>query len=439
MNKQSQIAGIKGFSLIELMIGITLGLLIMTALVTLFVNTSRTNTEMAKVNSQIENGRFAMQLLENEIIHGGFWGGYVPEFDDLTAPAYKPPPDPPTPPPVDVPSTDITVNPSYLATDDPLLVPCKAQASWGTTYVKFLLGIPVQAYDDVPTGCSAVVSSKKANTDVLLVRHAATCSLKWNSVASAWEATSPNCEADAAGNLYFQPSFCAPESATPYLFNTTGFTTAGVGRHKMLCDDDANPTTPPALPITTPDFSDKRKFISQIYYIRDYAVTEGDGIPTLMRSEFGLVDVAGTPTLKHKTVEPLINGIEGFRVELGIDNISDVGVNIITAASPDNYTDPVHWEDPDNLNSPRNRGDGSPDNYKRCTTAAPCTAEDLSNVVAVKIYVLARADVATPGYTDTKVYNLGTTTLGPFNDNFKRHVFSTTVRLNNVSSRRETP
>jgi type IV pilus assembly protein PilW len=32
-----------GFSLIELMISITLGLLIMTALVALFVNTSRTN------------------------------------------------------------------------------------------------------------------------------------------------------------------------------------------------------------------------------------------------------------------------------------------------------------------------------------------------------------------------------------------------------------
>jgi type IV pilus assembly protein PilW len=47
--------------------------------------------------------------------------------------------------------------------------------------------------------------------------------------------------------------------------------------------------------------------------------------------------------------------------------------------------------------------------------------------------------LAEAGYTDGKTYSLGTTTLGPFNDNFKRHVFSSTVRLNNISGRRETP
>jgi type IV pilus assembly protein PilW len=63
----------------------------------------------------------------------------------------------------------------------------------------------------------------------------------------------------------------------------------------------------------------------------------------------------------------------------------------------------------------------------------------LTNVAAVKLYVLTRANLATPGYTDTKTYTLGSTTLGPFSDSFKRHVFSTTVRLINVSGRRETP
>jgi type IV pilus assembly protein PilW len=61
------------------------------------------------------------------------------------------------------------------------------------------------------------------------------------------------------------------------------------------------------------------------------------------------------------------------------------------------------------------------------------------NVVAVKLYVLVRSDVVTPGYTDEKTYNLGSTTLGPFKDGFKRHLFTQTIRLVNVSSRRETP
>ena len=61
------------------------------------------------------------------------------------------------------------------------------------------------------------------------------------------------------------------------------------------------------------------------------------------------------------------------------------------------------------------------------------------NLVAVKLYVLVRSDVVTPGYTDVKTYNLGSTTLGPFNDGFKRHLFTQTIRLVNVSTRRETP
>ena len=89
---------------------------------------------------------------------------------------------------------------------------------------------------------------------------------------------------------------------------------------------------------------------------------------------------------------------------------------------------------------PSNRGDGVPETpFVRCTTAVPCTAAQLANTVVVKIYVLARNSASTAGYTDAKTYSLGSTTLGPFNDGFRRHVFQTTVRLNNISGRRATP
>ncbi|UUZ48426.1 hypothetical protein LP420_37485 [Massilia sp. B-10] len=57
------------FSLIELMISIGLSLVIVAALAAIMLNISRTNTEMAKSNSQIESGRFAIQVLENDLIH----------------------------------------------------------------------------------------------------------------------------------------------------------------------------------------------------------------------------------------------------------------------------------------------------------------------------------------------------------------------------------
>jgi len=346
-----------GFSLIELMVAITLGMLIVTALIALFLNINRTNTEMAKTNSQIENGRFAMQILQSDIAHGGFWGTFVPEFDDLT----------------------LTTAPEDVPNDVP--DPCLDYAAWDPDH-RNLIGIPVQVYRDTPPsggGClTNLATNKQANTDVLVVRHAETC------VAGS----GGNCEDDIAGKLYFQSSlnyhsYCPPgppADTAPYILKTIGFGTL----HKKDC--------------TTP-VTEKRKFISNIYYIRNYATTAGDGIPTLMISQFD--------GLAHQEAVPLIEGIEGFRVELGIDNVTKDGVP-----------------------------DGA---FVSCTDAAPCLVDKLMNAVAVKLYVLARADKVSPGYTDSKTYALGSTAPSPYNDGFKRHVFSTTVRIVNVSGRRETP
>jgi type IV pilus assembly protein PilW len=381
------------------MIGMVLGLLMMVALSELFVNITRTNSEMAKTNAQIENGRFAIQLLGGDIAHGGFWGGYVPQFDDMTI----------TGVPVDAPS----------AVPDP----CLAYASWDATYKNNLIAIPVQSYESAPAACAAVVANQKAGTDVLVVRHVETCLPGVG-----------DCEADTAGKLYFQPSSCELEIAggQRYLLSTTGFSTLGTGLHQRNC---AGTGSPLALPIASGTFADKRKFISSIYYVRDYAVTAGDGIPTLVRSRF---DLSGG-VLAHQPAEALIEGIEGFRAEFGIDDIGDAGTVV-------DYTKAVEWTDPLTRVAPKNRGDGIPDVRPdgtfavRCTSAAPCTASQLANAVAVKLYVLARNRDITVGYADSKTYTLGTTTtLGPFNDQYKRHVFSTSVRLTNISGRRETP
>ena len=77
-------------------------------------------------------------------------------------------------------------------------------------------------------------------------------------------------------------------------------------------------------------------------------------------------------------------------------------------------------------------------NYIRCSP--DCALDDLMNVTSAKIYILARSREASPSYTDTKTYTLGSAgAVGPFNDNFKRHVFTTTVRLPNIAGRRISP
>lgn len=393
----------RGFTLIELMVSITLGLLIIVALTAVFLNVSRTNNEMVKTNGLIENGRFAIDILKGDIEHGGFWGGYVPQFDDLTSASI----------PGDVP----------LSAPDPCLA--YSVANWTTAYKNALIGIPVQSFTDVPTGvtgCAAFVTNKKASTDILVVRHAANC-----------VPGTTNCEALDDTKVYFQASFCENETTalTPMRYVMSN-TSTDFTLKKRGCTQ-----TPPAVTIGT--VSDVRKLISNIYYIRTYATTAGDGIPTLMRASFNAT--GGTPVFDAPVA--LIEGIEGFFVELGIDSKSRC------TAFSNNYATAVARVQPStcavdvvaaNNTMPSNRGDGVPETpFVRCTGGGGCTAAQLTDVVAVKLYVLARTTQTALGYTDQKTYKLGSSTLGPFTDNYKRHVFETTVRLTNVSGRRETP
>lgn len=367
----------RGLTLIELMVSITIMLIIIAALLTLFLNVSNTQREMERVNRQIESGRLSIFVLENEVAHAGFWENYMPQFDDLT----------------------INGAPENVPTGTPP-DPCLAYtvATWTDDYKRQLLDIPVQSYESVPASCTDLLKNKKANTDILVVRHAETCL-----------PGTPNCEADTAGKLYFQSSLCGTQKPSSFDLSTAGFT-------NMLGKDCTTPTP-------------KRKFIADIYYVRDYAETVGDGVPTLARSRF---DLAGG-TLAQQAPVPLIEGVEGFRVELGLDTLGK------TSAAA-NYTVPIAWADASNRSTPSNRGDGSPDgNFVHCSAAAPCTADQLINVAAVKLHVLARSNEISPGHTDTRTYNLGAATLGPFNDHYKRHAFATTVRLTNVTGRRETP
>jgi hypothetical protein len=449
------------------MIAMTISLVMLVALVSIFANISRSNAEMAKTNSMIENGRFAMQLLEQDLVHAGYWGGYLPQFDDLSA----------TGVPSDVPAA--------------VPNPCEPYANWGSDYRSSLLGIAVQSHETLPAGAGCLDAGLVARpgTDVLAVRHAETC------VAGVG-----NCAADVANELYLQASFCAAEKNAGIAQSATGtpdtiqlsagasavnniysgmtirtVTGTGAGQNRAVIaynggtklatvstpwavepdsstaysfeymlgtnayplhrKDCVGTGTPATLPITAGTLADKRKLSSNLYYISDVAHPDraGEVVPTLMRSRLDL--------LAHQAPVALIDGIEAFRVELGIDNLS-------VSNDPVDYGAAIEWTDPVAQTSPTNRGDGVPDEFIRCTDAVPCTAAQLANVVAVKLYVLARSRDTTPGYTDTKSYCLGepnpdgtcpaASAIAAANDEYKRHAFSTSVRLINISGRRET-
>ncbi len=365
----------RGFTLVEMMIAVTISLLIMVAVLTLYLNLRRTSDDMAQTNALIENGRFAVGLLQEDLAHAGFWNGFVPQFDDLTA--------------------------TTAPTDYPLALPpvCSAFSTWTQQDRINSVGIVVQAYSAVPPGCSAIVTNLASNSDVLVVRHADTCSPGVG-----------NCDALTTGKVYFQSSFCKDDALGAFVLDTTGFTLKNLN----------------CLTV-----AERRKFVIDLYYVRDYAVTAGDGIPTLMRSTFDLSGGA-TPANALQSAVPLIEGIEAFRVELGVDNVSKSGASTNYHAAP-------QWDDPNTRVTLNNRGDGSPDGAFVHCGAGSCSVDQLVDVVEARLYVLARARTQTPGYSSDKTYALGGSTLGPFTDGYKRHLFTSSATLVNVSRRRQTP
>lgn len=77
----------KGFSLVELMVGLTIGLVLIAGLALIFGKSSQSGNELEKSIRQIENGRYAMDLLHEEISLAGYYGEIPPYNLAYSSPA----------------------------------------------------------------------------------------------------------------------------------------------------------------------------------------------------------------------------------------------------------------------------------------------------------------------------------------------------------------
>jgi len=323
-----------GLSLIELMISITLGLMILSGVAIVFTNTSAARNEVERTSRQIENGRYAIEVLSDELRLAGFFGEL--NVAGVSAPGAMP------------------TNQCSVTTTD--WQDTAGQLSWIRLHVQGWAN--GTGFDQ--TTCA--LQNHKAGTDILLVRRVRTCA-----------AGSSGCAAAISGRGYLQVSLCATEPG-----NVT---------HKL---GNLGSTT---FDLTKKDCStaaDLRRYFVHIYYI---STDNGAGVtvPTLKQIE---MDGSSWVTT------PLVEGIEELKVEYGVDTNTD----------------------------------GAPDSY----VATPASLADWTNVVAVQVHLLARNLEASPGYTDTKTYTLGGTTFTP-GGSFRRHVYSSLVRLNNPSGRQDRP
>src|SRR4029078_6760296 len=63
-----------GFSLVELMVAVAIGLLIVAAMMTAFLSDSTTTRANVRFSEVQNNGRYAIDLLRRELQHSGFLG-----------------------------------------------------------------------------------------------------------------------------------------------------------------------------------------------------------------------------------------------------------------------------------------------------------------------------------------------------------------------------
>ena len=330
---------LQGFSLIELMIGVALGLLILAALTTFFVSSSSARNEIERTSRQIENGRFAIDALRNEIHLAGFYAEIL-----QTGAAWQ------MPDPCGVTLADM----GFRLDPAPAFLP-----------------LPISGYaaDGAIPGC---LTDWVKGTDVLVIR-------RFN--------TEPVPVAGAPANqFYFQPSRCKTDSnAKPWAFDSGG--NAGVfNLHKVDCA---------AL-------ADLYRMRVTVFYLRSWSFTAGENpqIPTLVK-----LDLDGGVM----TVIPLVEGIQDMRLEYGMDT----------------------------------NGDGTPDEFRRCDAAKPCTPAEWINVTTVRVSVLAVNHEDTVGYVDDKTYDMGSgdaaapRVVGPFKDLRRRHIYAAVVSAPNRTGPKE--
>jgi type IV pilus assembly protein PilW len=270
-----------GMSLMELMIALTIGLMLLSGLAAIFASSSDANRELQKTAAQIENGRFAIETISQDLRLAGFYG-HLFDLGSIATPATVPPD------------------------------PC--ESSNAAELLKDLW-FPVQAYpgtiganpaSDVrpnlsATSCGTLLTNAnlKAGSDVLVIRRADTNVLAATDVATSnvyyLQAASSGAEVQVGGGVAISDKKAD-----------------GVTDSTLKLSNGVTPA--PAAPI--------RKLHVSVYFVAPCSVGTGssgectgaageDTIPTLKRLE-----LSGVGTM---SIVPLVEGIDYLKLDFGVD------------------------------------------------------------------------------------------------------------------------
>ena len=264
----STAASQKGLTLIELLIALVLGMVVSAAIFTVFVSSSRSTREDEQFRLVLESGRYAMNVLRDELRMVAFWGTLASPADVTTALAV---------------ASGSCAEAVGLFNPEPALL--------------FNNGHTTGAAQQF-SPCSAMSSDQLSNTDILIIKRV--------EGTPAARTITDRADLDGDGDTAetLQIGHDSLQVGVVYLRGT------GTGGRFI---SDASAGNPPAL-----GESDWR-LASRAYFIRDHFRQAGDGIPSLCRLSVVGVGLGNAETNTQDQAECFVPGIEDLHVEFGLD------------------------------------------------------------------------------------------------------------------------
>jgi type IV pilus assembly protein PilW len=268
----------RGFSLVELMVALAIASLLLGALAIMFINTSNARNDLDRTSRQIESGRYAMQVLSDEIRHAGYYGALA------DAPAL---------------GAGVTTLPDACDTS--------------VAGVQAAIGLPLQGYagataadqlDPPNLACIDAAAGYKPGTGVVVIRRSSTAAPIVGVTANVFNIQTSGCPGDLVRYVL--------DSAS----NSGNF----------ILHSNASPG---CYPITAAPTAKISPYFTRIFYISTCSnasctAAGHDSVPTLKRIDIN-PGGASTPV-------SIVDGIENLQFEYGIDTTGPPG-----DGAPDTY------------------------------------------------------------------------------------------------------
>ena len=363
-----------GFSLTELMVAVVIGLIILAAVASLFVNANKASNNASRTARIQENGRFAMYYLVHDLRMTGYMGC----------------------------NRDMASN---LAND----LNTKTGFYYGTTTGNNVFLTPLEAVDNVtaystpawqPSGSNTMPSNPGpwndstaaiAEPDMITLRRVAMETQLPLAVAMVNYTDPITIATTQAVSFQNHPVILVADCAHSDLVQVTGTAISGVNTQLQHSSSSCTGISPcnstNDLGYAYGTAAYVLAYTTRIYYIG----LNKNNVPALYISDNG-----GTPV-------DLVDGIESMKILYGV------------AAATGQQPDPYAGQPP-----------------AQYVKASAMSTDDWKHVVSLKIGILARTMDTLDTDIDTNTYNVNGTTVGPFNDRNTRRVFSSTVLLKDM-------